>query len=365
MVKEMVREFAEKEINSIASDIDDKAWISKDVIEKMGALGLCGMLTPQSFNGVDVGFSSFITGIEEISRYSASIACLLMVQNALACSLINNFGSDVQKESFLSDLATGKRIGSVSLGDNGSLLDLADLKTDASEEENGYVIRGSKSAVVNAAYADIFIVLCRFRDKMGFTILDGQDKDLVRSSKKRFLGLRGSGISPIRFYGCRVPRESLLGTLDDTPNIIRMARENLWLGLSSISNGIAIASLDSATRYANERIQFGRPIGRFEAIQGAIADMAIDIDASSVLLERTAMTKNKADGTIRAAMVKVLTSIIAERSAKSALKIHGGYGFIKDYPVERYVRDAETVKVLGDRNDDLRRMVADSLLGYE
>ncbi len=354
-ILETVRKFVQKEIKPIASEIDDQMQIPPSTFEKMSSLNLFGMLAPEGFGGVSMTFSSFLKVIEEFSRHSPSIALVLATHNAIALFLLNRFGSQQQKDTFLRDMVEGKKIGSVSVGNKGSFLNIDDLNVHATKSSgNSYRVSGSDSVILNGSYGDIFLVLCRFEDEIGFAILEDDDDDTLKIKTRNLLGLKGGGISSFQVSAGGVALENMLGKFDDGHDIVGVAQENFCLCMSAISIGISRESMKQAVLYAKNRVQFGKSISEFEAIQDLIGEMAIGCESSSTLLKSLGMMKNNGDRIgMKAVISRLLSSRLAAEVSRSALKIHGGYGFTKDYPVERYVRDAETIKILGDANHDL------------
>lgn len=362
-ILETVREFVQKEIKPIASEIDDRMLIPPSTFEKMSSLNLFGMLAPESFGGVSMTFSSFLKVIEEFSRHSPSIALVLATHNAIALFLLNRFGSQQQKDTFLRDMVEGKKIGSVSVGNKGSFLNIDDLNVRATKSSgNSYSVSGSNSVILNGSYGNIFLVLCRFEDEVGFVILADDDSNTLKVKTRNLLGLKGGGISSFKVSERRVLVENILGKFDDGHNIVRVAQENFCLYMSAISIGISRESMKQAVLYAKNRVQFGKPISKFEAIQDLIGEMAIGCESSSALLQNLGSMKNNGDRIgMKAVISRLLSSRVAAEISRSALKVHGGYGFIRDFPVERYVRDAETVKILGDVNHDLLMLVGEKV----
>ncbi len=362
-ILETVKHFVQNEIEPLASKIDDRMQIPPSIFEKMSSLNLFGMLAPESFNGVSMTFSSFLKVIEEFSRHSPSIALVLATHNAIALFLLNRFGSQQQKDAFLRDMAEGKKIGSVSVGNKGSFLNTDDLNFHARKSSgDSYSVSGSNSVILNGSYGNIFLVLCRFEGEVGFVILEDNDGDTLKVKARNLLGLKGGGVSSFQVSERRVPEANILGKFDDGHDIVGAAQENFCLYMSAISIGISKESMKQAVIYAKNRVQFGKPISKFEAIQDLIGEMAIGCESSSALLKNLGEMKSNVDQIgMKAVILRLLSSQVAAEISRSALKIHGGYGFTKDYPVERYVRDAETVKILGDVNHDLLMFVGEKV----
>lgn len=362
-ILETVKHFVHNEIEPLTSKIDDRMDIPPSIFEKMSSLNLFGMLAPESVGGVAIPFSSFLNVIQEFSRYSPSIALVLATHNALALILVDRFGGERQKDTFLRDMAEGKKIGSVSVGNTGSFLNTDDLDIRATKStDDSYTVTGSNSIILNGSYGSIFLVLCRY-DGGGIALAILEDRDAMEVKPRNLLGLKGGGISSLQVYEHRVLAENLLGISSDGYNIVKAVQENFWLCMSAISIGISRESIDQGVRYANRRIQFGKPIAEFEAIQDLVGEMVIGYTSSATMLHDMGKRKDAGDDiTMDAAIVRMISSNTAQMCSKSALKIHGGYGFIKDFPVERFVRDAETVRLLGDRYHDLLRIVGKGFL---
>lgn len=360
-----VRDFAGNELKPLAPKIDADAIIPAGLLAKLSAIGLFGISAPQDFGGVGALFGTLISITSELSQTSASVA-LTSYQHNLACYLLNEFGSEQQKSKILPKLASGKKIGAIAITEGLSSFDLDAIKTSSIERDNAPIINGMKPYVVNGSFAHIFIVMCKSASNHQFFIVKNDSKGFAQGKRIGLLGVRASGISHLYFDGVAVSKENILGTKEDAPAILRSAQVGTWLGMSAVALGIAKASLDAATKYANQRVQFGKPIGRFEAIQDMIAQIANDIETTSALLDRISKLREKGKSVWKeAATAKVVATTMATKSAKIALRIHGGYGFIKDYPVERFVRDAKTVEILGDRNDELKTATARDVLGYQ
>ena len=362
MIKEVIQNFGENEINPIVSNIDDDSELPISILEKVSELGLYGMLGSSEFGGAETSFSTFIHGMQELTKYSPALSSLLIFHNVLSVQLINKFGTDSQKSNLLTELTTGKKIGTAVLGDDGSFINVDNIRTEATEDGDYYSISGTKSFVLNGALSDFFIILCNFGKDSGFVFVEKDNPDISFSKPISVIGLNGNELISISFYSCKVPKTNLIGKFEDTPDIIKVAQETIWLGISAISIGIMQSALDQAIKYSNERKQFSKPISKFEAIQHKIAGMALDIEAASAMLSNISKNKdNNLDVHIQAAMTKITSSEMAQRNTKFSLLIHGGYGYIKDFPVERFVRDAEAVKSLVDSNDDLRVLIAKHL----
>lgn len=366
IIKATVMEFTQNELKPLASKIDSDGAIPNHLLEKLASIGLFGILCPQEFGGVGAGVLTTAGAAAELAQGCASTA-LVLVNHSLTCSLLNEFGNAEQKSKLLPDMASGKKIGAIAISEGISSLDLNSIRTSLTKDDDSYVVSGTKPYVVNGSFADVCIVLARASsDEHQFLIVESGVNGFVQGKSIGILGLRAAGISHLYFDQVSIPHGGALGTAEDTSAILRSAQEVMWLGVGGVALGIAKAALDAATKYANQRTQFGKQIGRFESIQDMISQIYTDVESTSSLLDGVSLLKdNKKSIWKEAATVKVFSTNMATRSAKYALKIHGGYGFIKDYPVERFVRDARTTEIIGDRNEELRAASARTILGYE
>ncbi len=352
-----VREFAENELKPLASKIDSDALIPPDLFQKLASIGLFGILCSKGYGGAGSPFETMLKVVSEIGRASASVALTCLNHN-LVCSLLDKFGSEEHKSRLL-ELASGKKLGAVSV--SGDLYDSA--RIPSLPIKNGHIIDGTERYLVNGSFADVCIILCNSGNNIEFLVVEKGIEGLVQGKSIGLLGVRGSGIAHVNFHNAKVASGSILGTKENTPMIVQLFQEGVWLGMSSIALGIAKAALDAAVRYANERIQFGKPIAKFEAIQEMVSIITNGIQSTSSVLGRISKMKDQGTSILsEAAGAKVAATTMATKSAKLALKIHGGYGFIKDHPVERFVRDAKAIEILGGRNSELQMEMARKIL---
>ena len=357
LIQSTVREFSENELKPLAPKIDSDALIPAELFQKLSSMGMFGILCSQQYRGAGAPFEAMMKVVSELGQASASVALTCLNHN-LACSIFDKFGSKEQK-SLLSELALGKKIGAVTSESFSS-----DSKASIVLSNDGYAISGIKQYVVNGSFADVCITKCNSNNGIEFLIAEKGTEGLVQGKSLGLLGVRASGITHVQFHNVKVSKDRALGTKEDAPTILQLLQEGVWLGISSIALGIARASLDAAVKYANQRIQFGKPIAKFEAIQEMISNIANDIQSTSSFLDRTSKMKDQGRNVwSESAAVKVIATTMATKSAKLALKIHGGYGFIRDYPVERLVRDAKAIEILGGRNSELKMVTAKKVLG--
>ena len=353
IIQSTVRGFAENELKPSASKIDSDALIPADLLQELTSIGVFGILCPEQYGGAGAAFETMMKVVGELGQASASVALTCLNHN-LACSILDEFGSGGQKK-LLHELALGKKLGAIAI--SGDLYN--SVETSSAVVNGGRTINGTKQYVVNGSFADVCIIMCNSDDKIEFLMVEKSIEGFVRGKSIGLLGARGSGIAHVSFHNATVTNDGILGTKEDAPAILQLLQEGIWLGMASITLGIARASLKASVKYANQRIQFGKPIAKFEAIQEMISIITNGIHSTSSLLDRISKTKDQGNNVwSEAAAAKVVATTMATKSAKLALRIHGGYGFIRDYPVERFVRDAKAIEILGGRNSDLQMETA-------
>jgi len=372
MIRKMVREFAEKEVAPLAAEIDEKGEVPFENIRKMGELGLMGLTVSEEYGGAGMDTVSYCIAIEELSKACASTAIVMGVQNSLVCHGIEKFGTEDQKQRFLVPLAEGRFIGAFALTEPEAGSDAAAQKTTVVRDGDEYMVNGTKNFITNGGFADV-ILLFGMTDKSqghrgisallvekgtpGFSVGKEEDK----------LGIRGSSTCEAVFEDCRVPVANRLGAEGQG---FKIAMSNLDAGRISVAAqalGIAEAAYQAALEYAKTRQQFGQPIAEFQGIQWMLADMATRIEASRLLIYHAALAKDRAEKTgerysKEAAMAKLYASETASWVTDLAIQIHGGYGYVKEYPVERYYRDARITRIYEGTSEVQRMVIADQIL---
>lgn len=369
MIQAMVRDFAREEILPTASERDRTKAFPFEIIKKMGELGLMGMNVPPKYNGAGVDTVSYSLALQEIAYACASTAVIMSVHNSVACGPIYLFGSDYLKETYLKPLAAGKKIGSFALTEPGAGSDPAGQKARAVKDDDSYVINGTKMFITSGKNSDLTVVTAYTdRDKKhqgisAFVVEKGTPGFYVGKEEEK-MGLRASDTVELIFEDCRVPAENLLGEEGDGFIIAMTSLDGGRIGIASQSVGLAQACLDAAVNYAKERIQFGRPISQFQGIRWMIADMAIQIEAAKLLTFNAAAMKDRGENfTTAASMAKVFASEMANKVAYQALQIHGGYGYIKEFPVERYYRDARVFTIYEGTSEIQRKVISNHVIG--
>ncbi|MCI0497813.1 MAG: acyl-CoA dehydrogenase [Thermoplasmata archaeon] len=367
LVQRTVRDFAEREVGPLAQEIDQSGRFPVETVEKMGKLGLLGMMVDPRWGGGGLDTISYSIAIEELSRACATTGVICSVNNSLCCWPIEAFGTDDQKERYLRRLAT-TGLGAFGLTEPGAGTDAGSQRSVAVREGEGYVINGSKVFISNAEKADIFIIFVLTDPKQGsrgisaFIVERGMPGFSVGKIEDK-MGIRGNGAGELFFDDLRVPRANLLGGEGKGFKIAMSTLDGGRIGIAAQAVGIAQAALDESLRYSIEREQFGKSISKFQAIQWFLADMATEIAASRHLVRRAAYAKDRGRSySVEAAMAKLMASDVAVRVTRNAIQVHGGYGYIKDYTVERLYRDAKITELYEGTSEVQRMVIAGSLL---
>jgi len=369
MIQAMVRELARDVLLPTAAERDRSCEFPSDNIRMMGTLGLMGMNVPPKYNGAGADAVSYSVALQEVAYACASTAVVMSVHNSVACGPIYLFGSEYLKENFLKPLAGGEKLGCFALTEAGAGSDPASQKTSAVKDGGSYVINGSKMFITSGKNSDITVVTAytnreaRHRGISAFMVEKGTPGFSVGREEEK-MGLRASDTAELVFEDCRVPAENLLGREGDGFIIAMSSLDGGRIGIASQSVGIAQACLDAAVNYARERIQFNRPISQFQGLRWMIADMATEIEAARLMTFNAAAMKDRGeDFTGAASMAKVFASEMANRAAYKALQIHGGYGYTKEYAVERYYRDARVLTIYEGTSEIQRKVIADRIIG--
>jgi butyryl-CoA dehydrogenase len=368
MIKETARDFAEKELRPVASKIDEEASFPTENVKKMGELGFMGMMVPEEFGGAGLDCVSYAIAVEEISRVCASSGVILSVNNSLVCQPILDYGTPEQKKKYLPDLAKGKKLGAFSLTEPEAGSDAGNIQTTAVLDGNNYVLNGTKIFVTSGGKADVIVLFAstdraaRAKGLSTFIIEKGMPGFKV-GKKENKMGIRGSETAELIFEDCKVPKENLLGQTGSGLKIALKTLDGGRIGIAAQAVGIAQACLEASVKYSKERKQFGKAICEFQAIQWMLANMAVSVDAARFLVLRAAYTKDKGlNYSKEAAMAKLFASEAAVDIAINAVQVHGGYGYMKEYDVERYFRDAKITEIYEGTSEVQRMVIAASLL---
>jgi len=368
VVRRTVRDFAEAELGPIAHEIDREARFPWEVIEKMQALHFFGLQVPRKYGGAEVDSISYAITIEELSRVCAAIGLCVTVHNSVGAAPIAVFGTEEQKERFLPPLASGKKIGAFCLTEANAGSDAGGVETNAIAVEDGYVINGTKIFVTNGGICGIALIFATIPESNGkpATSVFIVEKDMEGFSVgeiEDLCGMRANPVSSLFLEDCKVPLENCLGLSVSGTRIALTALDSGRIGIAAQALGIAQGAFDAAVKYAKERQQFRKPISAFQTIQNYLADMATEIDAGRLLLYRACAMKDegKPFGT-QAAMAKLYCSRVATRTTNLAMQIHGGYGYSKEYDVERYFRDAKVTEIYEGTSEVQRLVISRAVL---
>ena len=369
MIRAMVREFAREVVLPTAAERDRTKEFPAENLKKMGELGLMGMNVPPEYNGAGVDSVSYSLALQEIGYACASTAVVMSVHNSVACGPVYLYGSEYQKETYLKPLAAGNMLGSFALTETSAGSDPASQKTKAVKDGDSYVINGTKMFITSGKSSDITVVTAytdrekKHRGISAFVVEKGTPGFHVGKEEDK-MGLRASDTTELIFEDCRVPSENLLGQEGDGFVIAMASLDGGRIGIASQSVGLAQACLDAAVSYAKERVQFNKPISRFQGIRWMIADMATQIEAARLLTFNAAAMKDRGENFSGAAsMAKVFASEMANKVAYQALQIHGGYGYMKEFPVERYYRDVRVFTIYEGTSEIQRKVIANHIIG--
>ena len=351
LFRRSARDFAQKELEPLAQELDEKHIFPIENLKKLGELGYLGMTVPEKYNGIAAGALNYTIVMDELSQACASTSTAVSVQNSLVNDIFCKFGSDEQNQEYLSKLATGEYIGAFGLSEAESGSDAGGMKTLAHKDGDSYILNGAKMWITNAAFADVFMVFASTdenegsrgvscfiveKDTPGFTVGKEEDK----------LGIRGTSTCELHFSDCRIPADHLVGEEGKGFKIALSTLNGGRIGIAAQALGIAQAALDAGLNYSFERKAFGKPIADLQAIQFKLAEMKTKVDAARLLTYRAAWMKDQDLNYIQeASMAKFYASEIASEVADEAVQIHGGYGYVRDYKVERLYRDARITRI--------------------
>jgi butyryl-CoA dehydrogenase len=362
ILKQAMREFAEGEIAPGAAERDEHARFPSDLIPKLAEQGLLGIMTPEEYDGAGYDALSAAIIIEEIARVDAAVALLVGSHNSLCSGHIRLAGSEEQKRRHLPPLARGEKLGAWALTEPGSGSDAGAMRTRATLEGSSWMIRGDKQFITQGSTAGTYVIMASTDPSQGTKgisafIVDRETPGLVIGKLEKKLGVRSSDTAALHFDDMRVPRENLLGNVNEGFRDVLAVLASARIGMAALAVGIAQGALDEALNYAKRRRQFGKPILEYEAIQWMLADMATESDAARLLAWHAATLKDEGQPFLRiASQAKLFSSEVAVRSTSKAIQIHGGYGYLKDSPVERFYRDAKLCEI-GEGTSEVQRMV--------
>lgn len=368
LVRKLVRSFAENEVKPIAAETDLTCEYPRENIEKLFRYGVMGMCVPKEYGGAGADDICSAIAVEELSKHCASTGDILATHNGLCCGPVIKFGSDEQKKKYLPMLTTGHKVGAFALTEPNAGSDASKGCTTAVLEGDNYILNGSKIFITNGYVAEVFVVFAMTDQSKG---TKGISAFIVESSFPGFsvgkheqkMGLHGSPTAEIVFTDCVVPKENLLGALGKGFGIAMQTLDGGRIGIAAQALGIAEGAMEEAVNYTKARVQFGKPIANFQNTQFVFADMALDIEAGKLLMYQAASAKGSgARFTKEAAMAKLFTSEAAMRITTKAVQMLGGYGYTKDYPVERMMRDAKITEIYEGTSEVQRIVISSNIL---
>lgn len=368
MIRETARKFAEDELTPSASERDEKEEFPYEAVKKLGELGFMGMMVPEQYGGAGLDTVSYVLAMEEISRADASCGVIMSVNNSLVCYGLNEWCNEEQKQKFLIPLATGKKLGAFALSEPEAGSDASNQKTMANRSGSEYILNGTKNFITNGSTADYILVMATTDKTKGphgisaFVIEKGIPGFSVAKKEKK-LGIRSSDTVSLAFDNCRIPAENIIGDEGFGFKFAMKTLDGGRIGIAAQALGIAQASLDASIQYSKQRKAFGKYIAEFQAIQFKIADMATRIEAARLLTLQAASLKDigKPYGNA-SAMAKLYASKVAVDAALEAIQIHGGYGYVREYNVERYLRDAKITEIYEGTSEVQRIVISRALL---
>ncbi len=368
MIQQAAREFAQKEIAPIAAEFDESGEFPTETIRKMGEMGFMGIEVPEEYGGAGMDTLAYVLALEEIAKADAAHSTIMSVNNSLFCHGILQFGTEEQKQKYVVPVASGEAIGAYALTEPSSGSDAANMRTRAVREGDYYILNGRKNWITSGPVADYFVVFAMTDPEKGHKgitafIVDGDSPGLVRGKKEPKLGIRASATSEISFDNVKVPVENRLGEEGQGFKIAMTVLDAGRIGIAAQALGIAEAAYEAARQYVQEREAFGRPIGEFQGTGFKIADMKMRIEAARALIYNAALAKERAKKTgerytLEASMAKLFASETAMFCAWAAVQIHGGMGYSKELPVERYFRDAKITEIYEGTSEIQRLVIA-------
>ncbi len=361
MVANMAKEFAEKEIKPTVMKYDESQEFPKEIFKKMAGLGFLGAYYPEEYEGAGLSTLDFTVIVEEISKVDPSVGLGLCAHNGLCISHIYNFASEALKKKYLPDLCSGRKIGGWGLTEAFSGSDAGGMRTFAVKEGNEWVLNGSKNFITHGITGETFVILAvtdKTKNKsISAFVVEKGTPGFSSGKKENKLGMRCSETATLVFDNVRIPEGNLIGNIGEGFKQALSVLDGGRIGIAALSVGLAQGALEASIKYAKERVQFGKPIAENQGIQFKLADMAMEIEAARLLVRKAASMKMSGqDVNLEAAQAKYFASEVASRAANEAVQIHGGYGFTKDFPVEKFYRDVKLLTI-GEGTSEVQKMV--------
>jgi len=368
LIQKTAKEFAVEHLAPKVIDRDENSEFPHEQINLLGELGFMGMMVPEEYNGSGLDALSYVIALEEIATVEAATATIMSVNNSLVCQILMDWGTDNQKEKFLKPLANGEKLGAYSLSEPESGSDASNLKAYAIRRNDYYIINGTKNWVTNGINSDIVILFCKTDNNLGSKgistfIIDKDVAGLSIGKKENKLGIRASDTCELYFDDCEVPMENRIGNEGVGFNIAMRALTGGRIGIATQALGIARAAVEAAVSYAARRKQFGKIIGSFGSIQNKLANMATEVDAARLLIWRAAKLKDNGKPYLKeSSMAKLYASTVAMKATTDCVQIHGGYGFMREYGIERLMRDAKITQIYEGTSEIQQLVISRELL---
>tara|TARA_B110000263_G_scaffold249519_1_gene267367 strand:+ start:410 stop:1549 length:1140 start_codon:yes stop_codon:yes gene_type:complete len=368
LIQQTARDFAQNELLPGVLERDENKIWPREAISKMGELGFMGMMVSPDYNGGGMDTISYVIAMEEIAKVDAAASVVMSVNNSLVCTLLEKYGDAFQKEKYLSKLSKGKLLGAFSLSEPQSGSDASNMLAFAKKTDNGYVLSGTKNWVTNGQNSDIVLVAALTEKNVGYKgiscfIVEKGFKGFSVGKPEKKLGIKSSDTTELYFDNVEIPKENLIGDEGDGFKICLGTLDGGRIGIAAQALGIAQASLDASINYSKERKQFNKPIASFQAIQFKLADMSIAIESARLLTIKAAWLKDKKlNFSVQAAMAKLNASEVAMKASTECVQIHGGYGYMRDYGVERLMRDAKITQIYEGTSEVQRLVIARDLI---
>ena len=362
MISNSAKDFAEQYIRPHIMKWDESQYFPREILEKAGKMGFMGIFIPEEYGGSGLGYHEYVSIIEEISKVDPSIGLSIAAHNSLCTGHIFYFGNEEQKKKWLPNLASGKHIGAWGLTEHNTGSDAGGMNTTAVKDDDCYLLNGSKNFITHGKSGDVAVVIARTGEKgdsrgMSAFVVERGTPGFSGGKKEDKLGMRASETAELVFDNCRIPKENLIGNEGDGFVQSLKLLDGGRISIGALSLGISKGAYEAALKYSKERFQFGKPISSFQGISFKLSDMATEIAASELLIHKAASMKNKGQKvTVQGAMAKMFSSEACVKIANEAVQIHGGYGYIKEFPVEKFYRDSKLCTI-GEGTTEIQKLV--------
>lgn len=365
---QMIREFAEKEVKPLAAEVDELERFPVETVAKMSELGIMGIPIPTNYGGTGGSNLMYIMAVEELSRVCGTTGVIVSAHTSLCAAPILHFGTEEQKTKYLPQLASGKALGAFGLTEPNAGTDASGQQTFAVEDGDSYILNGTKIFITNAEYASVYVIIAMTDKSKGTKgisafIVEASTPGFSIGKKEKKMGIRGSATCELIFENCRVPKENLLGKIGEGFKVAMWTLDGGRIGIASQALGIAQGAMDETVKYTKERKQFGKSISQFQNTQFQLADMETKVEASRLLVYKAATLKdNGLPYSVPAAMAKLFAAETAMEVTTKAVQLHGGYGYTREYPIERMMRDAKITEIYEGTSEVQRMVISASLL---